>query len=334
MQNKLMIIGEALSRDDEVEGRPFTGAAGWMLKQILSQNGIDIKECYLTNVFNFRPPGGTIKSLTGTKPQAIPGLPKHGDGWIRAEFAEELTRLKTEIRTVRPNLILALGGTASWFLLNDGRISKIRGSTVRSPYGKVLPSYHPAAVLREYSLRPILTVDCAKAAREQEFPDVRRLQRFIHIDPTWADIQDFYLEYIVPSPVISTDVETIGNQITCIGLAPSHDRALVIPFYDPTKPGGNYWSTLEEEVRVWKWLRRLFKEPRANVGQNFLYDARFLWRSYGIPVHGMVEGDDTMLMHHALQPELQKGLAFLGSIYTDEAPWKLERKNDSIKKED
>lgn len=334
MLHKIMIVGEAWSRDDEANHLPFTGASGWMLKQILSQNGIDIRDCYLTNVFNFRPPSGTIKNLAGDKKQAIPGLPKHSEGWIRNEFAPELDRLRQEIRSVRPNLILALGGTASWFLVGDGRISKIRGSTLRTQYGKVLSSYHPTAVLREYSLRPILTMDLSKAAREQEFPDVRRLRRYIHIDPSWSDIQDFYRSYIVPSPVISTDVETIGNQITCIGLAPSHNRALVIPFYDPTRPGGNYWPDLASEVQVWKFLRRLFAEPRANVGQNFLYDARFLWRSYGIPVHGMVEGDDTMLMHHALQPELQKGLAFLGSIYCNEEPWKLERKSKTLKKED
>lgn len=335
MQNKILICGEAWGRQEEEAGRPFVGAPGWLLKQALAQNGVDIGECYLTNVFNFRPAGNDVKTLTTPrKADAVPGVPKYSAGWIRSEFAHELTRLRREIEMVRPNLILALGGTASWFLCGDSRISKIRGSTLRTPYGKVLPTYHPAAVLREYSLRPILMADIEKAAREQEFSDVRRLQRFIHIDPSWTDIQDFYRKYIAPSSTLSTDVETIGDQITCIGLAPSHDRALVIPFYDPTKAGGNYWPTVEEEVRVWKFLQRLFREPRANVGQNFLYDARFLWRSYGIPVLGMEDGDDTMLMHHALQPELQKGLAFLGSIYTDEAPWKLERKNDSIKKED
>ena len=44
--------------------------------------------------------------------------------------------------------------------------------------------------------------------------------------------------------------------------------------------------------------------------------------------------DDTMLMHHAMQPEMEKGLAFLGSVYTDEASWKFRRKNQTIKQED
>lgn len=335
MQNKILICGEAFGRQEEEAGQPFVGAAGFLLSQVLAQNGIEKKDCYLTNVFNFHLAGGDIKSITvSDKRAAIVGIPKHPSGWISNEYTHELTRLKKEIATIKPNLILALGGTASWFFLQDSRISKVRGASVQTEFGKVLCSYHPAAVLRDYSLRPILTADCAKAAREQEYPDVRRLRRFVHIEPSLSDILSFHETFIEPSLVLSTDIETISNQITCIGLAPTKDRAIVIPFYDPTKPGGNYWSTLEEELKVWDYLRKLFRSPRINVGQNFMYDAGFLWRSYGIPVHGMINGDDTMLMHHALQPELQKGLAFLGSIYTDEAAWKMERKNTSVKKED
>jgi hypothetical protein len=54
-----------------------------------------------------------------------------------------------------------------------------------------------------------------------------------------------------------------------------------------------------------------------------LYDLHHLWRNYGISVRNAEE--DTMLLHHALQPESPKGLDFLGSVYTDEAAWKLMR---------
>ena len=62
--------------------------------------------------------------------------------------------------------------------------------------------------------------------------------------------------------------------------------------------------------------------------QNGLYDIAFLWRSYGIGVRGAVH--DTMLAQHSLQPESLKGLAYLGSIYTDHGPWKSERKMPTI----
>lgn len=62
--------------------------------------------------------------------------------------------------------------------------------------------------------------------------------------------------------------------------------------------------------------------------QNGLYDISFLWRAYGIGVRGATH--DTMLLSHALQPESLKGLAYLGSIYTDHGPWKSERKVETI----
>ena len=68
------------------------------------------------------------------------------------------------------------------------------------------------------------------------------------------------------------------------------------------------------------------------VGQNFLFDIHFLWRTVGITVPNAT--DDTMLLHHALQPEMEKGLGFLGSIYTREPSWKVMRKTGTTKRED
>jgi hypothetical protein len=50
----------------------------------------------------------------------------------------------------------------------------------------------------------------------------------------------------------------------------------------------------------------------------------FCWKNYGIPTPAPAE--DTMLLHHAMQPEMEKGLGFLASVYTDEASWKFMRK--------
>jgi len=67
--------------------------------------------------------------------------------------------------------------------------------------------------------------------------------------------------------------------------------------------------------------------------QNGLYDIAFLLRSMGIKVMGATH--DSMLLHHALQPDALKGLAYLGSVYTDHGPWKSERKgSDTIKRDE
>lgn len=186
-------------------------------------------------------------------------------------------------------------------------------------------------MLRQWSLRPIILSDLEKAAKQMEFPEFTRPEREVWIEPTLSDLYEFEQRYIAQSNEISIDIENPGGVFTCIGFAPSIDRAIVVPFYDATKADASYWS-LEDEREVWKWVRRICGTPRkVYVGQNFLYDAHVLLRELGIPT---AHNEDTMLMHHAMQPELEKGLGFLGSIYTEEPAWKFMRKKKSRKKED
>lgn len=329
----IMIVGEAYGKEEEQEGRPFVGASGRLLNQLLSMAGINRGDCYVTNVLNLRPkPSNDIKNCCGPKAEGVPGLPAISAGkYLRLEFEPELVRLRNEVATQKPNLILALGSTAAWAFLKTSGISKIRGSTAESPYGKVLPTYHPAAVLRDYSLRPIVVSDFHKAKREAEFPEVRRPQREVWIEPDLSDIGNFFNKYVWGAPVISLDIETVGDMITCVGLAPSIDRSIVIPFFDLVKPGKNYWSTIEEERIAWRHIQAVCERKRT-LFQNGMYDIHFLWRTMGIKV--LEAAEDTMLLHHALQPEMNKGLGFLGSIYTDEASWKLMRKTATAKREE
>ena len=331
----ICIVGEAWGADEEAEGKPFVGASGRLLTGLLSSVGIDRRECFVTNVFNLRPtPTNDIKNLCGPRDQAIPGM-KSIASWqyIRAEFAPELQRLYKELHNESPNLIIALGGTALWALTGQAKIKANRGTIIESHLGfKVLPTYHPSAVLRQWTLRPIVMADLEKAAREAQFPDIRLTSREVWIEPTLSDIKQFWHDYIVPSPDLSIDIETAGDQITCIGFAPTTSIALVIPFTDRERADGNYWRSHADEISAWNWVRYLCALPKHIVGQNFLYDINFLWTKYGIPVPHAAE--DTMLLHHALQPEMEKGLGFLGSIYTNEASWKLMRKSDTVKRED
>ena len=137
-----------MGKEEERQRIPFVGVSGYTLNKMLEDAGIRRADCFFTDCFNLRPPGGNdIDNLCGPKAEAIPGRPALKAGkYIRARYAPELTRLESELRELRPNLIIALGGTASWALLGDGRISRIRGAVAPSPFGKVLPTYHPAAI--------------------------------------------------------------------------------------------------------------------------------------------------------------------------------------------
>ena len=138
------------------------------------------------NVFNLHPPGNDMETLCGTP--RIPGYPALVKGkHIREEFQPHLDRLAHDVNSLNPNLIVALGATALWALCGLTSIGKLRGSTRLSTHTvadyKVLPVYHPAFVLRQYSQRPIAIADLMKAAREREYPEIRRLDREIWIEP-------------------------------------------------------------------------------------------------------------------------------------------------------
>src|SRR5258708_18972833 len=158
---------------------PFVGAAGWQLNQMLQEAGIHRADCFLTNVFNLRPPGGNdVENLCTDKDNGITRLgPVKTGKYIRAEYLNELQRLQHELAEINPNITIALGNTASWAIVGQSGISKIRGTVTSGSrsngYGgrKVIPTFHPAAVLRDWSLRPATVLDLVKAKRKSEFTE-------------------------------------------------------------------------------------------------------------------------------------------------------------------
>lgn len=340
-----MLIGEAFGAQEAIEGRPFVGASGWLLNHCLTTAGISRDECYVTNVLNLQPDRNDLTTLCGPKTMGVPALPALTKGkHLLAQYAPELTRLYQEVNDVNPNIIIALGNTPAWALLHTTGIKKVRGSTTYThpeagahfgvrlsrPF-KILPTWHPAGVMRDYSNRPILIADLDKARRNSTFPDVRRPRRELWIEPSLSDLAEFERRYIVGCERLSTDIETMGDQITCVGFAPTPEVGIVIPFLSWKQSDRNYWRTLDDELTAWSYVRRWCRDY-PTIFQNGCYDMHRLWRTYGIPCPRVA--DDTMLLHHALQPEMEKGLGFLGTIYTDEASWKLMRKAETLKKED
>jgi len=341
MKNKIAIVGEAWGEHEERERMPFVGPAGWQLNTLLKEAGIVRHECFLTNCFNLRPkPTNKIDNLCASRKEVRHALPPLSSGkYIRDEFLPELDRLYRELNEVNPNVIICLGGTAAWAILRDGRISKLRGAVASSPIlegRKVLPTFHPSYILQgNYESRYVTILDLQKARRESEYPEIRRPRRTIYTAPSLNELEWFLDTHIRPASRLAVDIETRADRITCIGFAPGPQIALVVPFED-LRQGGNYWPTIEAELSAWRWVRRVLDMASpTKIFQNGIFDMTRLWKTYGIPVRNAEH--DTMLLHHALMPESPKGLDYLGSIYTDEAAWKLGirlKHKGTIKKED
>lgn len=353
----VVLLGEAMGEAEVRLGCGFVGPSGVELLRLLDESGliqltsvdrdyisryyttgdsrqIDMiwrlhPEVHRSNVFQLHPPGNNLAAFCGPRAEGIPGYPPIlPSKYIRTEYTPQLERLRDELCTLDPDLIICLGNTALWALCGSTGISKVRGTTRLSTHlatgFKLLPTYHPAAVLRQWELRPTVVADLMKAAREAEYPEIRRPAREIWIEPTLEDLYAFYETWMRNCSLLSVDIETAGTQITNIGFAPSPNVAINIPFHDSRRANGSYWPNLAAESAAWKFVRGVLCDPTIpKLFQNGLYDLAFLWRSVRIPTLGASE--DTMLLSHALQPESLKGLGYLGSIYSDEGAWKQDR---------
>jgi uracil-DNA glycosylase len=128
---KLMIIGEGPGRDEDIQGKPFVGKAGKLLTQLLSEIGISREEVYITNVVKCRPP----------------------DNRVPEESEIEACRdyLRRQIEIINPKIILLLGSTALKAVIGEKSITKVRGEEIEIDGIIYLPTFHPAAVLRDES---------------------------------------------------------------------------------------------------------------------------------------------------------------------------------------
>jgi uracil-DNA glycosylase len=337
----VMLIGEAPGAEEIMQGEPFVGSSGKELKRMLRQAGIDPAECYMTNVFWQRPLDNKIENFTNKADvrRALSGMPALMPGrYVDPVFAPELERLYDEIRTVQPNVICALGNTPCWAIFRrTPKITAVRGrvasTTIRGFTYKVLPTYHPAYVLRQWKERVVVLTDFYKLKREARYPDIRLPNRRILIDPTYREAVEF-LGGCLHCNEIVLDVETKEGQITVCGIATSPWTAAVIPFWDFRSESYSYW-TQENEVNIVKLFRQILGAPHvAKIFQNGLYDLTYFWENWRAPLVNCSE--DTMLQAHAMWPELKKDLGTLASIHTDEAAWKMMRfrNRDDFKRED
>jgi DNA polymerase len=132
-QARLMIVGEAPGRDEDLAGKPFVGRAGQLLDKMLAAIGLGEDGVHITNIVYWRPPGNRT--------------PTPHEAQVCRPFLER------QIEFVRPDIVLPLGGPAAKHLLDvaDG-IMRIRGKwrdiAVGQHRARALPSLHPAYLLR------------------------------------------------------------------------------------------------------------------------------------------------------------------------------------------
>jgi DNA polymerase len=132
---QLMFVGEAPGADEDEQGEPFVGAAGQLLTKIISATGLSRADVYIANILKCRP--DTPGQLSGNR-KPTP-----------EEMATCISYLHEQIDLIRPKVIVALGATAVEGLLGKTiGITKLRGQWQTYRGTPLMPTYHPAYLLR------------------------------------------------------------------------------------------------------------------------------------------------------------------------------------------
>lgn len=138
---EVVFIGEAPGKNEDVEGKPFVGAAGRFLNDMLQMIGLDRKDVYITNIVKYRPPNN------------------------RDPYPEEkqafLPYLESQLEVIQPILVITLGRHSLNCFLPDLQISKVHGQPKRYKNRVYLPLFHPAAALYNGDMRQTLIDDFA-----------------------------------------------------------------------------------------------------------------------------------------------------------------------------
>ena len=137
---RVMFIGEAPGRNEDLQGEPFVGAAGEDLNGILSLAGLKREDVYIANVLKCRPPGNR-----NPRPEEVLAC---------SPF------LREQIRSIWPEIIVTLGNPATHFVLKtEIGITKLRGRFHQMGHFVVMPTFHPAAALRNPAWQELLEED-------------------------------------------------------------------------------------------------------------------------------------------------------------------------------
>lgn len=303
----IAFVGECPGNDEKMVGRPFVGASGNLLTQLMNKANILRSACLIANISQHQ-----IEDFSNK------------DRW---EIKHGLQELEKDLEYTQPKLIVLLGATALRMAGITLPIHDMRGSVFicmdyDSPfYGrKCLATFHPAAVLRNWDWMPLLLFDLQRAKEESASPNLERTERLFDLHLLPDQIIQKLDEW--PSKKIAAidieggvDLEEFPG-ITCMAIAESPWYAFIID-----------WKTMADKAkpRVFdayqRWMQR---SDIPKIAHNAAYESFCIAWKHKVATLGLL--DDTMLSSWEIYPELPKALKTQASIWTKEPFYKHERK--------
>jgi DNA polymerase len=144
LDSNILFIGEAPGKNEDISGKPFVGRAGKILDELLDNIGLNRDKVYISNIVKCRPP----KNRNPFKKEIV----------ICSRFIDQ------QIRIIKPKVIVPLGRIAISYIFNKydlrfEKINKIHGKIHSINSLKIIPIYHPAAVIYNNNLKDTLKED-------------------------------------------------------------------------------------------------------------------------------------------------------------------------------
>ena len=310
----IAIVGEGPGESEVTKGRPFIGGSGRLLFDTLKTIGLNRTDVYVTNVVKRQ----ISLSRTGNERNEV----------RREEFDKWADLLHWELARL-PNLktILIMGNFALHALLGEDKVTNWRGSVLQpakfpgNRLGTYVITINPAYAMRELKLEPVFTLDIRNRLGAVVKGTYKSYEIETLINPTYQQALKAIRDIKGAKKPTTLDIEGIGKETACIGLANDPHRSVCINWRDDRD---NRYS-VQEEADILYAVQDLCDSHRSNgtplIGQNAQFDTYHLRLKDWLSV---TFSDDTLLQHHTLYPQLPHSLGFLTSQYTTHPFYKDE----------
>lgn len=310
--SQIVVIAEFPGEAECQLKMPLVGGSGRYLWEQLGKVGIKREQCYVTNVIK--------KKITEEKNTNKKALPKAEMEKWHAVLREELSLLPAA------RYVLVLGNVALEALTGHTGITKWRGSALHftkemgfCQNGMMVITYNPAFVFRDPKVGFHFFIDIKRFKRVYD-GQWKPYEIVAHYNPTKRQALDYIRKVRSDRLAVAIDIETIGNETACIGLANDNHEGLCINFRDHERTSV---YDVHDEATIRIALAELFADRNIElVTQNGNFDSYWLYYKDRLLLRSTY---DTLLAHHTLYPILPHNLGFLTTQYTEHPYYKDEK---------
>ena len=216
---KIAFVFEYPTNKEAIANTILQGGTGKVFAELCQIAGINLDDCLLTHTIQLKAHQNTAqhffhkrnayKRLCKTQDWRSP-YPPTKEGYLKQEYEQDIQRLHKEIEEANPNIIIAMGSLSLWAVTGLDKVGTYRGATLHtsllsSPY-KVLATYSPVAVVKNFKWRPHVASDLIKAKTESLSKKLEHTEREIWIEPTLSDLDTFYNKYISKAKVVRQQI--------------------------------------------------------------------------------------------------------------------------------